>query len=91
MGISRSLWDDSPLRDDIAFWLRLADTSVIKRIAEALRPFDLRPGLYAAMKIIELQAENVKRLRAVTISPEGHIVEISGRNGQGKSSVPYSR
>ena len=39
------------------------------------------------MKIIELQAENVKRLRAVTISPEGNIVEISGRNGQGKSSV----
>lgn len=39
------------------------------------------------MKIIELQAENVKRLRAVTITPEGNIVEISGRNGQGKSSV----
>lgn len=39
------------------------------------------------MKIIELHAENVKRLRAVTISPEGNIVEISGRNGQGKSSV----
>ncbi|MBY0256927.1 AAA family ATPase [Methylobacterium sp.] len=39
------------------------------------------------MKIIELQAENVKRLRAVTISPEGNIVEISGRNGQGKTSV----
>jgi recombinational DNA repair ATPase RecF len=41
----------------------------------------------AAMKIIELQAENVKRLRAVTITPEGNIVEISGRNGQGKTSV----
>ena len=53
MGTARSLWDESPLRDDIAFWLRLADTSVIKRIAEALRPFDLRPGLYAAMKIID--------------------------------------
>jgi hypothetical protein len=39
------------------------------------------------MKIIELQAENVKRLRAVTITPEGNIVEISGRNGQGKTSV----
>ena len=39
------------------------------------------------MKIIELQAENVKRLRAVTITPEGNIVEISGRNGAGKSSV----
>lgn len=39
------------------------------------------------MKIIELQAENVKRLKAVTIAPDGNIVEISGRNGQGKSSV----
>ncbi|WP_146056367.1 ATP-binding protein [Methylobacterium sp. V23] len=39
------------------------------------------------MKIIELQAENVKRLRAVTITPQGNIVEISGRNGAGKSSV----
>ncbi len=40
-----------------------------------------------AMKIVQLQAENVKRLKAVEISPEGHIVEITGRNGQGKSSV----
>jgi hypothetical protein len=39
------------------------------------------------MKIIQLEAENVKRLRAVTIRPDGNIVEISGRNGQGKSSV----
>lgn len=39
------------------------------------------------MKIVQLQAENVKRLKAVEISPEGHIVEIAGRNGQGKSSV----
>lgn len=39
------------------------------------------------MKIVQLQAENVKRLKAVEISPEGHIVEITGRNGQGKSSV----
>ena len=39
------------------------------------------------MKIVQLQAENVKRLKAVEISPAGHIVEITGRNGQGKSSV----
>lgn len=39
------------------------------------------------MKIVQLQAENVKRLKAIEISPEGHIVEITGRNGQGKSSV----
>ncbi len=53
MGDARSRWDHSPLRDDIAFWLRLADTAVIKRSADALRPFDLRPGLYAALKIID--------------------------------------
>ena len=39
------------------------------------------------MKIIELAAENVKRLKAVAIRPDGNLVEISGRNGQGKSSV----
>ena len=39
------------------------------------------------MKIISLQAENFKRLSAVEITPDGHMVEITGRNGQGKSSV----
>ena len=39
------------------------------------------------MKIIELHAENVKRLKAVQIRPTGPLVEIAGRNGQGKSSV----
>ncbi|MCC0807546.1 AAA family ATPase [Methylobacterium sp. W2] len=39
------------------------------------------------MKILQLQAENVKRLKAVSITPNGNIVEITGRNGQGKSSV----
>ena len=39
------------------------------------------------MRILQLQAENVKRLRAVSITPDGNIVEITGRNGQGKSSV----
>ena len=34
-----------------------------------------------------LQAENVKRLRAVTIRPDGHLVVIGGDNGQGKSSL----
>lgn len=38
------------------------------------------------MKILKLQAENVKRLSAVTIEPDGAIVTIKGRNGQGKSS-----
>lgn len=39
------------------------------------------------MKIIKLTSENVKRLHAVEISPEGAIVQITGRNGAGKSSV----
>jgi DNA repair exonuclease SbcCD ATPase subunit len=38
-------------------------------------------------KIIQLTAENVKRLQAVDITPQGNVVEISGANGQGKSSV----
>lgn len=39
------------------------------------------------MKIIRLTAENVKRLRAVQIEPDGNVVILSGRNGQGKTSV----
>ena len=39
------------------------------------------------MKIIELRAENIKRLVAVTIKPDGNMVEITGRNGHGKTSV----
>lgn len=41
------------------------------------------------MKIIKLQAENVKRLKAVEIVPDkdGNLVIISGKNGAGKSSV----
>lgn len=39
------------------------------------------------MKIIRLQAENIKKLSAVEITPEGEIVQITGKNGSGKSSV----
>lgn len=39
------------------------------------------------MKIVQLTAQNIKRLKAVSITPEGNTVVISGRNGQGKSSV----
>ncbi len=39
------------------------------------------------MKILKLTAENVKKLRAVEITPTGELVEITGRNGQGKTSV----
>lgn len=39
------------------------------------------------MRIIQLCSENVKRLRAVEITPSGHIVTIAGKNAQGKSSI----
>lgn len=39
------------------------------------------------MKIISLEAENLKRLKAVRIEPNGNMVEITGKNGQGKTSV----
>lgn len=41
------------------------------------------PGL----KIISLKAENIKRLKAVEINPEGNIVKITGSNESGKSST----
>jgi hypothetical protein len=41
----------------------------------------------ASYRIIGLEAENVKRIKAVSIKPDGSVVEISGRNGQGKSSL----
>lgn len=37
------------------------------------------------MKIIKLTASNVKRLRAVEITPDGTIQVITGRNAQGKA------
>ena len=39
------------------------------------------------LKIIQLSAENVKRLIAVEIKPDGNLVQITGKNGQGKTSV----
>ena len=39
------------------------------------------------MKIVKLVAENVKRLHAIEITPEGTLVTIGGKNGAGKSSV----
>lgn len=38
------------------------------------------------MNIIELQIEGLQRIRAVTIRPDGPVVDITGRNGQGKTS-----
>lgn len=39
------------------------------------------------MKIVQLHAENFKRLGVVEITPEGNLVRIGGNNGHGKSSV----
>ncbi len=39
------------------------------------------------MKIIELRAENIKKIRAIEIKPKESTVVISGKNGAGKSSV----
>lgn len=39
------------------------------------------------MKIIELRAENIKKLKAVQIRPNGNLVQITGKNGQGKTSI----
>lgn len=40
-----------------------------------------------SLKVVGLQIENFKRLVAVNISPEGNVIEITGRNSAGKSSV----
>lgn len=39
------------------------------------------------MRIVRLESENVKCLRAVTINPDGSLVVVGGKNGAGKSSV----
>lgn len=39
------------------------------------------------MKIIQLEAQNVKKLKAVEIHPNGNLVVIGGKNGAGKTSV----
>ncbi len=40
-----------------------------------------------SLRIIQLQAENIKRVRAVDISPEDDVIVLSGMNGEGKTSV----
>jgi DNA repair exonuclease SbcCD ATPase subunit len=39
------------------------------------------------LRIVQLQAENFKKLKAVEITPQGDTVIISGKNAAGKSSV----
>lgn len=38
-------------------------------------------------RIVRLESENVKRLSAVAIEPNGNVIEITGANGAGKSSL----
>jgi len=37
--------------------------------------------------LIKLVSQNYKKIRAISIEPKGNLVEISGRNGAGKSSA----
>lgn len=39
------------------------------------------------MKIIRMKAQNIKRLKAVEITPDGNVVKLTGANNQGKTSV----
>jgi len=39
------------------------------------------------MKIVKLQAENIKKLKAIEICPDTNVVKISGANEQGKTTV----
>lgn len=39
------------------------------------------------MKVIKLQVQNYLGVKAVEINPDGDVIRIEGRNGQGKSSV----
>ncbi len=39
------------------------------------------------MRVVNLQAENIKRLVAIDITPDSSLVQITGKNGAGKTSV----
>jgi energy-coupling factor transporter ATP-binding protein EcfA2 len=45
------------------------------------------PITQTGRRVVRLQAENFKRLKAVDIAPAGDVVLLTGANGQGKSSV----
>lgn len=46
-----------------------------------------KPPAPDPLRIVSLTVENIKRLVAVHIEPDGSLIQITGRNGQGKSSV----
>jgi hypothetical protein len=39
------------------------------------------------MKVVQLEVDNLQRIKAVQIAPTGNMVTIGGKNGQGKSSI----
>ncbi len=39
------------------------------------------------MKVIKLVANNIKKLKAIEITPKGDVIRITGKNGQGKTNV----
>lgn len=49
--------------------------------------FSKLPAEIYFMNIVKLTSENVKRLTAVEITPQGNVCVIGGANGAGKSSV----
>lgn len=38
-------------------------------------------------RIVRMESENIKKLKAVSIEPEGNVIEITGDNDQGKTSL----
>lgn len=42
---------------------------------------------FTELRLLELGAENFKRVKLVRIRPKGNVTEITGRNGQGKTSL----
>lgn len=44
-------------------------------------------GTKSNYRIVSLEAENFKRLRAVALKPDGSVIQITGKNGSGKFSL----
>lgn len=39
------------------------------------------------MRIVQLHSENIKRVKAIDITPDNDVIVLSGQNGEGKTSV----
>lgn len=60
----------------------------MSRIANKPDPENPMPKkAFPPMRIVNLQAENIKRLIAVDITPDSSLVQITGKNGAGKTSI----